>query len=102
MSLRAIIACAALFSAGAAPAAYEFYVKVIEAAQEGRSGPVYLFVQAERGADGTLAREGLVRLTCREGKLRESAAYWGTDARKKMMGAPKIGEATAITRRACQ
>lgn len=96
MTIRAIFACAALFSAAAAPSAYDFYVKVKAAAQEGRSGPVYLFVEADRAAGGTLAREGLIRLTCIDGTLRQSAAYWGAGARK-MMGAPKIGEATAVT-----
>lgn len=97
-SLRATVACVALFSAAASPAAYEFYVTVKAAAQEGRSGPILFFVEGERGADGTPGRAGVIRLVCADGAVRSASLLWtGNEGGRKMMGAPKIGEATAIS-----
>lgn len=97
-SLRATVACVALFSAAASPAAYEFYVTVKAASQEGRSGPILFFVEGERGADGTPGRAGVIRLVCADGAVQSASLLWtGDEGGRKMMGAPKIGEATAIS-----
>lgn len=93
--LRPLLACAALFSAAAAPAAYDFYVTVKAAAVRGPGGPVYLFVEKGSADAGIPSEPGVIRLTCANRELREAAVQWSSS--KKMMGAPKIGEATAVT-----
>ena len=108
-SLRPIVAGVALCTASIAYSAYDFYVKVKAVAQDAPAGPVYLFVDADSDGDGA-SDEGIIRLACTGSTLHTASLHWtGKGARdaasgqasgkqgKKMMGAPKIGEATAVT-----
>lgn len=107
LCLRPVLAGLALCTATMAHSAYEFYVKVKGAGQDAPDGPVYLLVEAERDAATGASREGMVRLACDGDRLRNAGLRWTEtaprrggntpDTERKMMGAPKIGEATALT-----
>ena len=107
-SLRPIVAGIALCTATISYSAYEFYVKVKAVAQDGRGGPVYLFVESDRTPTGGSSQEAVIRVLCAGGTLRSASWKWeatrqdegsGDQAsgKRKMLGAPKIGEATAVT-----
>ena len=106
--LTPIAAGLALCTASMAYSAYEFYVKVKAVAQDAPEGPVYMFVDGDSDADGA-SEEAIIRLACSEERLRSASMLWTdkspSDAagghtsekqRKKMMGNPKMGEATEV------